>query len=162
MIFVTVGTQLPFTRLIDAMDEIAGRLDEEIIAQTGPGEGNWSNLDCRKNLEPEEFGKLFSAARVIVAHAGIGTILSARSRRKPLILLPRRFSFGEHRNDHQMATAGQVKSPPRHLYCRECREPGAADPARGSGTGQRGREPRTHGADFPVEGDHRLMMKLAG
>lgn len=112
MIFVTVGTQLPFTRLIDAMDEIAGRLDEEIIAQTGPGEGNWSNLDCRKNLEPEEFGKLFSAARVIVAHAGIGTILSARSRRKPLILLPRRFSFGEHRNDHQMATAGQVKSLP--------------------------------------------------
>jgi len=44
------------------------------------------------------------AAKVIVGHAGIGTILSGGRAEKPLILFPRRASLGEHRNEHQLAT----------------------------------------------------------
>lgn len=49
---------------------------------------------------------------MIVAHAGIGTILSAKRWGKPLVILPRRHGLGEHRNDHQLATARQVESLP--------------------------------------------------
>lgn len=112
MIFVTVGTQLAFPRLIDAMNRIAPTLSETVIAQTGPGGGDWTNLDHRANLSPAAFAETFRAARAIVAHAGIGTILSARSAGKPLIVMPRRHALGEHRNDHQLATARQVAELP--------------------------------------------------
>jgi UDP-N-acetylglucosamine transferase subunit ALG13 len=44
-------------------------------------------------------------ATAIVAHAGIGSVLAALELGKPILVLPRRASLGEHRNDHQMATA---------------------------------------------------------
>ncbi|MCA0942148.1 glycosyltransferase family 28 protein [Salipiger pacificus] len=110
MIFATVGTQLPFPRLIDALNAIAPRHGEPVIAQVGASlTEHWANLDARRTLAPQEFSALFSEARVVVSHAGIGSILSARRFGKPLILFPRRAALGEHRNDHQMATVRHVK-----------------------------------------------------
>lgn len=108
MIFATVGTQLPFPRLIDSLDALAPELGEEIVAQVGASGGHWPALDVRPALTPAEFETVFAAARVVVAHAGIGTILSAKRLGKPLVILPRRHALGEHRNDHQLATARQV------------------------------------------------------
>jgi UDP-N-acetylglucosamine transferase subunit ALG13 len=113
MIFVTVGTQLPFERLIDAVDAFAAsHPDEEIVAQTGEDAGpqKWSNLTLVQRLTPEDFAVRVRAARLIVAHAGIGTILSAKQYGRPLILVPRRHDLGEHRNHHQMATARQMEN----------------------------------------------------
>lgn len=112
MIFVTVGTQLPFPRLIDAMNALAPELGEEIVAQTGPEPGDWPNLTLHDSLTPDQFEDLFRSARLIVGHAGIGTILSAKRFGKPLLVVPRRYAMGEHRNDHQMATAKQVDGLP--------------------------------------------------
>lgn len=112
MIFATVGTQLPFPRLMGALDALQPELDEPIIAQVGRSKGHWPRLDIRPKLPPAEFDATFRAARVVVAHAGIGTILSARKMGKPLVLLPRRHALGEHRNDHQLATAHQVADLP--------------------------------------------------
>lgn len=112
MIFATVGTQLPFPRLIDALDRLAPDLDEEIIAQTGPQAGRHRHIDQRESLTPEEFDDLASRARLLVGHAGVGTILTARRFGKPLVLVPRRYDHGEHRNDHQTATARQVEHLP--------------------------------------------------
>lgn len=110
MIFATVGTQLPFPRLINALDRLASELGEEIIAQIGPRQdGIWSHLELRDQLTPFEFEALFTSARVVVAHAGIGTILSAKKWGKPLVILPRRHALGEHRNDHQLATAKELQ-----------------------------------------------------
>lgn len=110
MIFVTVGTQLPFDRLVDAMNDWASAGHDEVIAQAGPtaAAGRWPHLDARTRMTPEDFERCFSDARIVVGHAGIGTILSAQRFRKPLVILPRRESLGEHRNDHQMATAREV------------------------------------------------------
>ena len=44
-------------------------------------------------------------ADAIVAHAGIGTILTALEIGRPLLVMPRRAALGEHRNDHQLTTA---------------------------------------------------------
>jgi UDP-N-acetylglucosamine transferase subunit ALG13 len=47
---------------------------------------------------------------VIVGHAGIGTLLGTGRLGKPLILMPRRASLGEHRNEHQLATVAAVQA----------------------------------------------------
>lgn len=112
MIFVTVGTQLPFPRLIDAMDRIAGEQGERVVAQVGPEAGDWRRIEQCPTLAPAEFEALFAEARLIVAHAGIGTILSAKRIGKPLAVLPRRHALGEHRNDHQLATARAIEALP--------------------------------------------------
>ncbi len=116
MIFVTVGTQLAFPRLIDAMEAWAAGTDERVVAQTGPaaraGQGAWPHLEVQGHLEPAAFEALFAEARTVVAHAGIGTILSARRHARPLVILPRKAALGEHRNDHQMATARAVAHLP--------------------------------------------------
>lgn len=112
MIFVTVGTQLPFPRLIDAMNALAPDLQEPVIAQTCAAaeadNARWGALQASSHMAPDLFNVRFAEARVVVAHAGIGTILSARRWGKPLVILPRRYALGEHRNDHQLATARQV------------------------------------------------------
>lgn len=110
MIFVTIGTQLPFPRLIEAVAALVPELDEEVVAQIGPDTGTYAGITSHKTLSPPEYSALFKRARIVVAHAGIGTILTAKARRKPLLLVPRRHAMGEHRNDHQMATARQVES----------------------------------------------------
>ena len=109
LIFATVGTQLPFPRLFEALSSIARQLDEPILGQTAEDQ-TWPDLETHRFLSPEKFGDCFQSARVIVAHAGIGTVLSAQRWQKPLIIMPRRFDLGEHRNDHQQATAKQVGS----------------------------------------------------
>ena len=109
MIFATTGTQLPFPRLIAALNALAPGLDEPVIAQIGPDPGSYPNLETHATLSPARFDELFAGARIVVAHAGIGTILSARRHGRPLILMPRRFEHGEHRNDHQLATARELE-----------------------------------------------------
>lgn len=108
MIFVTTGTQLPFPRMIDAVARIATDLNEEIVAQVGP-DTTTRDFPTHATLAPAQFTEFFSTARVVVAHAGIGSILSAKKFGKPVILMPRKHSLGEHRNDHQMATAREVE-----------------------------------------------------
>lgn len=110
MIFVTIGTQLPFPRLIEAIAALVPELNEEVVAQTGADSATYPGITSHTTLSPAEYNVLFKTARLVVSHAGIGTILSAKALRKPLILAPRRFDMGEHRNDHQMATARQVEN----------------------------------------------------
>ena len=109
MIFVVTGTQLPFPRLIGAMDDLAPALDEKVVAQVGPDTTPRVHVETHANLPPARFEALFREARVVVAHAGVGSILSAKRFARPLILVPRRFDLGEHRNDHQQATARELE-----------------------------------------------------
>lgn len=109
MILLTIGTQLPFDRLVRELDNYAASCEEEIFGQIGKAARYIpQNFDHCLTMKPKEFDAKFSAARVIVSHAGIGTILSARKHGKPIILFPRQAKFGEHRNDHQLATCKQL------------------------------------------------------
>lgn len=105
MIFATVGTQAPFDRFVMMLDKIAQEIGEEVIAQTCKGKYKVKNIKTVEFLPPDEFNELFDKARIIVAHAGMGTIISALKMKKPIIIMPRIASWGEHRNDHQIATA---------------------------------------------------------
>ncbi len=109
MIFVTVGTQLPFDRLICAVDEIAPYLNgERIVAQTNGGKYIAKNIECKKYFSADEFDTIINQSRMIISHAGIGSIISALTNKKPIIIMPRRASLGEHRNEHQLATAKKM------------------------------------------------------
>lgn len=109
MILVTVGMQLGFDRLIEAMDRLAPSLDMPIIAQTGKGTYRPQNMEARERISPAEFEQLVQQSRLIVSHAGIGTVLTAQRFAKPIVLFPRRLEHGEHRNDHQVATVRNLE-----------------------------------------------------
>ncbi len=112
MIIVTVGMQLGFDRLIAAMDALAPTLGMKVIAQTGKGSYQPHNMEARVKIAPAEFEALLGEARLIVAHAGIGTVLTAARCAKPIVLMPRRADLGEHRNDHQLATVAKLAGRP--------------------------------------------------
>lgn len=106
MIFVTVGTQLPFDRLIRAVDAwAAGAGRREVFAQIGPSPYRPLHVDYAQFVAPDECRRRMEEADVIVAHAGMGTIISALQLGKPVLVMPRLAALGEHRNDHQVATA---------------------------------------------------------
>ncbi|MGA3171437.1 MAG: glycosyltransferase [Chthoniobacteraceae bacterium] len=106
MIFVTVGTELPFDRLVRAVDDWARENNRtDFFAQIG--EGGWEPRFIRFQhfIEPPEFARVLASASVVVSHAGAGIILTALRWEKPLLVMPRRASLGEQRNEHQLATA---------------------------------------------------------
>jgi len=109
MIFVTVGTDSPFDRLVKVVDRWAaetGRSD--VFAQIGKGAWEPETIPFAHFLEPNEFKERFSEASVIVGHAGMGTILSALHGGKPILVMPKKASLGEQRNEHQLATARRL------------------------------------------------------
>lgn len=108
MIFVTVGSQLPFDRLIKAVDEWASnKKDIKIFAQIGLSNYKPQNIEFCNTMTPDEYNNYLGRADFIIAHAGMGTIISALESCKPLLLMPRLASQGEHRNDHQLSTANR-------------------------------------------------------
>ena len=111
MIFLTVGTDQPFDRMVKIVDAWAaerGRTD--LFAQIGDGGWQPRAIPFSSMLTPPEFKARFASARVIIAHAGMGTILSALHHGKPILVMPKLASLGEHRNEHQLATARRMMS----------------------------------------------------
>lgn len=111
MIFVTIGTQEPFDRLIKKMDELASRMPTiEFVAQTMKGDYVPKYMKCFDFFTPAQFDEHFQNAKLIVSHAGMGTIISALVNDKPIIVIPRLLIYNEHRSDHQLATAKALET----------------------------------------------------
>jgi len=109
MIFITVGTDQPFDRMLRVIDRWAGESGrKDLFAQIG--EGGWQprHIPFVEFLEPPEFKRRFAEATLIIGHAGMGTILSALLHGKPILVMPKKASLGEHRNEHQTATAKRM------------------------------------------------------
>lgn len=106
MIFVTVGTQLPFDRMVSAIDQWASRTGrDDVFAQIGPSKYKPSHIQFAEFLPADECRRRIEQASVIIAHAGMGSIITAMELAKPIIVMPRRCELGEHRNNHQISTA---------------------------------------------------------
>jgi UDP-N-acetylglucosamine transferase subunit ALG13 len=102
VIFVTVGTnEARFDRLLRAVTEISP--EEDLFIQHGHsaaiGPPHSRLVDF---LAFEEMGAQMRAARAVVTHAGVGTIMVALANGKRPIVLPRRGSLGEAVDDHQL------------------------------------------------------------
>jgi UDP-N-acetylglucosamine transferase subunit ALG13 len=106
LIFVTVGSMDPFDRLVRAIDEWAGsRGRTDIFAQIGKAQYEPRHIEAVPFLSPSEFRERIRAARLVVAHAGTGSIIAALELGTPIIVMPKCAHLGEHRNNHQIATA---------------------------------------------------------
>ena len=78
--------------------------ESDIFAQIGPSDFHPKSIETTKFIDPLDFSKRVEAASLIVAHAGMGTIITALEFGKPIIVMPRRGELSETRNDHQVAT----------------------------------------------------------
>jgi UDP-N-acetylglucosamine transferase subunit ALG13 len=101
MILVTVGThEQPFDRLVEAAAALGDR--EHLIVQYGTssitdGPGEWVDY-----MSFDELAEQARRARVVVSHAGVGSIVLARRYGHRPIIMPRRPHLGEHVDEHQM------------------------------------------------------------
>ena len=101
---------MPFERMIKSVDQWAALHPEaEVVMQTGETVYQPQHCQYSAFTAPAEWDALFSRADLVVSHAGMGTILKSLDYAKPLIIMPRLAAYGEHRNDHQLATAARFK-----------------------------------------------------
>ncbi|MCX7888539.1 MAG: hypothetical protein N2422_02270 [Rhodobacteraceae bacterium] len=113
MIFVTVGSMFPFDRLIRVMDDWAATAAPgRILAQIGHGSYVPRHMEHVRRLSQADFTATMAASDLIVAHAGMGTVITAGRVGRPLVLLPRIEKWGEHTTDHQIATANWLRGKP--------------------------------------------------
>jgi UDP-N-acetylglucosamine transferase subunit ALG13 len=106
MIFLVVGTQEPFDRLVKSIDDWAGKTgNKDIFGQISRASYLPANFEYTDFIAPKQFNEKFQSADIIVGHAGMGTIIQALQHYKPIIVMPRLSRFHETRNDHQFSTA---------------------------------------------------------
>jgi UDP-N-acetylglucosamine transferase subunit ALG13 len=110
LIFLTIGTWCKgFDRLVKAVDELVecDVITDKVIAQIGYSSYTPKHLNTIRFCSPDDFADLVSSARLLISHAGIGTIIHAIAQCKPIVVVPRRKELGEVDNEHQFATAKQ-------------------------------------------------------
>ena len=106
MIFISVGTQLAFDRLLQLTEGVARELsvDEPIICQSGPSDFSSTIMTVKKFIEEDEYNAYLSESRLFIGHAGMGSIIKCLDFGVDAVLLARDASLGEHRNNHQFST----------------------------------------------------------
>ena len=110
MIFVTVGTQFPFDRLVRAVD--AWALDarrDDVLAQVGDTTFRPQKLHAEFFLEADTCDRRLRDAELVICHAGMGTVLTCLNHGTRVIVMPRRQELREHRNDHQLDTVAWMR-----------------------------------------------------
>lgn len=123
LIFLTVGTQLSFDRLVRAVDQIQPSIGIPVVAQLASGNYCPQNfIETHEELSKSAYEDIFSRASIIVSHAGMGTIITARLSGKPVIVMPRVAAKGEHRNDHQTSTCDHLTGMDSLYVVRDCNE----------------------------------------
>jgi UDP-N-acetylglucosamine transferase subunit ALG13 len=106
MIFLTIGTQEPFDRLIRAVDELVaeGAFQDDVVGQVGYGYSPKHFRSC-PIMDKSDFDGYMKQSEFVISHAGMGSIITAHTLRKPMIVMPRLKKYREHVNDHQLYTA---------------------------------------------------------
>ena len=124
MIFLTVGTQFPFDRLVKSVDEAIGQngFDEGVFAQFGHSSYRPRNFEAVPSLEKRLFDEYMREASSIIGHAGIGTISMALECEKPLLVMPRLKRYREVVNDHQVDIAKRFEQLGHVLVAYEVEE----------------------------------------
>lgn len=105
MILVLLGTfHIAFERPLIEMDKLCreGKLQEEIIVQNGHTQFASPFFKLRPFMAPAVLDQLYDDARIIITHAGTGSIIKGLKKGKKMIAIPRLQKRGEHIDDHQL------------------------------------------------------------
>jgi len=104
MIFASVGSStIPFDRLLRALECM--ETDEDLVVQTGVSTVRPCRAKVLDYVGYDEFVALIRSARVVVTHAGAGSVITALGEGKRPIVVPRRAAQREAVDDHQVAFA---------------------------------------------------------
>lgn len=107
MILVTVGTNgAAFDRMLSQLDDVAP--GEEVVIQRGPSERAPAGSFCVDYLPFAEVDRLVRSARVVVTHAGVGSVLVALAGGHRPLVVPRLRTYGEAVDDHQLLFAERL------------------------------------------------------
>ena len=116
MIFVTVGThEQAFNRLVEYMDNWAKEHDEEVIIQSGfstyePKYATWQSL-----LPFQKMNEYIKNARIIITHGGPSSFIAPLQAGKIPVVVPRRKSYDEHVNDHQLTFCRMINDRMKNI-----------------------------------------------
>ena len=105
MILVLLGTfHIEFKRPLIEIDKLCrnGQLQETIVIQNGHTLFESSYFDMRPFITPNDLDKLYDDARIIITHAGTGSIIKGLKKGKKIVAIPRLKKYGEHIDDHQL------------------------------------------------------------
>jgi UDP-N-acetylglucosamine transferase subunit ALG13 len=106
VIFASVGSMLPFERLVRAVDAWAcANPSEDVFVQIGDTEYEPKHAPFARIIAMTEYRQRLRNSDLFVAHVGMGSILQALEDRKQMLMLPRHQKWGEHTTDHQLHTA---------------------------------------------------------
>ena len=112
-IFASVGSMLPFDRFVRAVDDWAGdHPDTPVLIQIGDGAYEPRHADWVRMVPHGRYMALLEGCRLFVAHCGIGSMVQALEIGKPLMMMPRVASLGEHTTEHQRHTAERFHDTP--------------------------------------------------
>ena len=109
MIFVTVGTnEAPFDRLLRAVGALS--TDEELVVQHGSSAVVPANAARTFDfLLFDDLVREMRASRVVVTHAGIGSIMTALSCGRRPVVAARLVAHREAVDDHQLPVARRLE-----------------------------------------------------
>jgi len=116
MILVTVGTHnIGFDRLVRAVDELAGLLEEKVIIQRGASTYQPRYAEYFDFTSSQRMESLTSESRLLICQAGAGAILVALRAGRPMIVVPRLKRYGESIDDHQLQLAAVLDAERRAI-----------------------------------------------
>ena len=122
MIFVVLGTQkFQLNRLLQKLDEYVeqGMLTDEIYAQIGNSTYKPRHYAYKDFMDKKEFDATIAKADLVIAHSGVGTIITAIHAKKPVVVFPRLAKYKEHVDDHQLDIARAFEMKKYVLCCYE-------------------------------------------
>lgn len=101
MILVTLGTQKEqFTRLLEYIEK--SKIKEEIIVQAGYTKFESKKMKILDFITYKEMEEYIDKARIIISHAGTGSVLTPLKKGKKVIACARQAKYEEHVDDHQL------------------------------------------------------------
>jgi len=110
MIFVTVGTHyIGFDRLIKKMDEISGKINDNVVMQIGNTKYIPKNTEWFKFTNYENNLDLILKSDFIICHGGAGTLLDILNLNKKVIVVPRMKEFNEVYDNHELELVEALK-----------------------------------------------------
>ena len=104
MILVTVGTtHFPFDRLMASVAQLS--VSDRIVVQRGASRVPVPNAEVVDFFSFQELSDRIRQSRLVVCHAGVGSIMVALANGRRPIVVPRLARYGEAVDDHQTQLA---------------------------------------------------------
>jgi UDP-N-acetylglucosamine--N-acetylmuramyl-(pentapeptide) pyrophosphoryl-undecaprenol N-acetylglucosamine transferase len=96
-----------FRRLLERLTRIIPS-GTEVLWQVGCTDASGLGVDALPNVASAELSRAMADSDAVIAHAGVGSAVSALMTGRRPVLVPRRKRFNEHVDDHQACIAAEL------------------------------------------------------